>query len=346
MDEINIVCDILFYDVSELIISKQIIYEENIIKQKILAKIAHEFKTTINSIIGLINDLKENITELENSNQNNSFILNSSDKIQNIEKFKINKNLKSLDVIQNLSKYIIFLVSDIIHYSSIKDINQINLMNDKVNLREISNFSLEILNCLIKCNKSKQENIKTELIFDDQIDDIILKIDEIRLKQIILNIISNSVKFTKSGKIIIMVNLDIKNKEITITISDTGIGIKDNDQNKLFQDFVMLDNGISLNNQGTGLGLSICKSLAYKMNIKLNFDSKYGDGTNFFIIIPIKLKNCMNNSFENRCFDKFKLSEEKVTEINNFKELFKSNSFSARENKKFENSSLVKVLFF
>ena len=276
----NLVCDILFTDVSELILSKKIIYEENLIKQKVLAKIAHEFKTPINSIIGLINNIKENSTD---NNGENNFI-NELEHRKN--ESKVNNRL--LDIIQNLSKYVIFLVSDIIQYSNIKDLNQITLKYEKLKLRELGTFSVEILRCLLKCNKLKNESIRTELIFDKEIDDLDVYLDEIRLKQIILNIISNSVKFTKCGFIYLIFTYDKKENQILINIKDTGIGIREEDKYKLFNDFVMLNNGISHNNQGSGLGLSICKSLAIKMNLKLMFESVYGEGTNFIISLPVK----------------------------------------------------------
>lgn len=301
IDESTIVYDILFYDVSELINSKKIIYEENIIKQKVLAKIAHEFKTPINSIIGLINNLKEDLNEdymtkdpINNENPimilngavENEGFNNNNNKQSKIPE-QLSKNLKTLDIIQNLSRYIIFLVSDIIQFSTIKDINQINIHRKKLNMREIANFSYEILNCLLRCNLSKYQKVKTFLKFDDEIDKMIIKIDEIRLKQIILNIISNAVKFTKCGYIRITFKIEENNDFLIIIISDTGIGIKDSDKEKLFNDYVMLGDGINLNSQGSGLGLSICKSLAFKMDLRLNFKSKYGAGTKFYIKVPI-----------------------------------------------------------
>jgi len=301
IDDSIIVYDILFYDISELIISKKIIYEENIIKQKVLAKIAHEFKTPINSIIGLINNLKENLNE--------DFILGNKTKIKenqidfykkdkNNNSKQINdlynnskimaKNIKTLDIIQNLSEYIIFLVSDIIQFSTIKDINQINIHNKRINMREIANFSFDILKCLLKCNLSKYQKTKTYFRYEEGIDNIIIKIDEIRLKQIILNLISNAVKFTKCGHIIITFKIEENNNFIKVEVSDTGIGVKESDKEKLFNDYVMLGDGINLNSLGSGLGLSICKILAHKMNLRLNFESKYGLGSKFYINIPIK----------------------------------------------------------
>jgi len=382
IDESDTVYDILFYDVSELINSKKFIYQENIIKQKILAKIAHEFKTPINSIIGLINNLKDNIRdndenedfmnkinvnnmeenelvhfEFKNNddkntdNNNKKFDLNKIDDVKkksskNFSDNNINK-LKILDIIQNLSKYIIFLVSDIIQFSTIKDINQININKEIISMREVANFSLEILNSLIRCNLSKSKNITTLLKYQDELDYTYIKIDEIRLKQIILNIISNAVKFTKCGFIKIKFRLVDDGEFIKISVSDSGIGIKDTDKDKLFNDNVMLGDGSYLNIQGSGLGLSICKSLAYKMNLKLNYESEYGVGTRFFIKIPIKKE--LNKS-ANNINPKLDLihNKKEIEEIQDYRNLIKPASYSAREGQKSSTRKIesVKILFF
>jgi len=261
--------------------SKQIIFEENKRKNKVFAKIAHEFKTPINSIIGVINILKES------------------------EEIKFSKtSLSDLDLIQNLSTYTIFLISDIIQYANDKNINDIKIKKEKVNLRLIMEFCFNILKCLLNCNKTKSEIVKAELILDEDIDGFSVYSDEIRLKQILLNFISNAVKFTNTGKIILE-STKLANKEyVIISISDTGIGIKDDDKRKLFNDFFLIDenqkeflsnnrsnleNTPVVNNMlGSGLGLSICKTYCEKMKIKLKFNSEYGKGSKFSVIIPIK----------------------------------------------------------
>jgi len=317
--------DLLFYDVSELILSKQIINENHIGKEKILAKIAHEFKTPITSIIGLVGSIKENLQSsillskkdkrtlnlLSESNSNYSLIdqqkFRRDSTFNNISinnnlyysgslksnskqiKRKTSKNIKLLHIIENLSKYVVYLISDIIQYANMDNISQINIINTEILLIEIAEFVFEILKCLLKCSNSKDESIETELIIDESLKEIIFKSDETRLKQILLNIISNAVKFTKYGKIQLIFKLNLETNEMKIIISDTGMGIKDEDKLKLFNDFVMLEPGSYQNPQGSGLGLSICKSLAYKLNIKLDFHSEYGKGSKFFVYIPLDM---------------------------------------------------------
>lgn len=148
----------------------------------------------MNSIIGLIKNFN---TEFRNE-------------IENKKQFK-----KTFNQIENLSNYVIFLINDIIDYSkmistkhhnilgdSINDdkvnINNINLSINMVNLKEITNFCSEITHTLL-INKGKEKTIKVENVFDDKIQKLKLFSDDFRLGQILLNFLSNSVKFTKSG---------------------------------------------------------------------------------------------------------------------------------------------------
>jgi len=230
----------------------------------------HEFKTPLNSIIGLTLNLKDSFEKLSN-----------------------NSNAK-LDIIQNLSNYLIFLVSDIIQYSSM---SEIKFNKCSIDLKETLYFCFQILNSLLSLNKSKNENIVTELHVEESIDRINIESDEIRIKQIILNFISNSVKFTNEGKIILKAKIISLNGKffLKISVKDTGIGIKDKDKMCLFQDNKMFENGKELNklnnSTGSGLGLSICKMLTKKLEIGLEIKSIFKKGSTFAIVIPIEKGN-------------------------------------------------------
>lgn len=209
---------ILYYKINKELLELLIIdvsfakYKKNIeieskIKHKILSKIAHEFKTPINNILGLINSLK--LTNKKNYMNN-----------------------KELDLIQSLSNYTIYLISDVIQYASnditqfdkkysdennkksisksfLKKKNSYLKKNFNINFRNIDIkkclfFAFDILNALISCHESKKELIQTQLYLDENYTKYIIKTDELKLNQIILNLISNSVKFTKKGKIVII----------------------------------------------------------------------------------------------------------------------------------------------
>lgn len=208
----NKIEEYFFYDITDLMNYKHQLIELQNKKKKISMKIAHDFKTPLNSIIGIINSIK--LTETRIS----SF------------------NLKRLDTITNLSNYVIFLISDIIQYSNINENCELNFNITKLNLKEILNFCYQILLGLLTCNRNKNENIAPQLIIEDNIDRYNIRGDEIRLKQIILNFISNAVKYTNEGTITLKskkVFIDDR-KYLKISVKDTGMGITEENQLLLF----------------------------------------------------------------------------------------------------------------
>lgn len=279
--------DFFFNDITDLINYKQILLQEHLKKEKIFAKIAHEFKTPLSSVIGLTSNIKYSEAQLSSYT-----------------------SIK-LEIIENLSNYLSFLVSDIIQFANTNDISDIRLNQAQVDIKEIMDFSFNILNSLLSCNKSKNENIKSEIRLLDNLDSLIVKeSDEIRIKQILLNFVSNAVKFTHEGKIILKTK-KVKDAEddsffLKISIKDTGIGIKKENQNSLFQDFKMIENNQSnkINNSlGSGLGLSICKMLCEKLGFKLHIKSQYMKGSTFSIMLPLESEPnsdaCDNNNKSN-----------------------------------------------
>jgi len=329
--KLNNVLDIYLYDFTKIKNSENI-SSENKIKHKILSKIAHEFKTPLNSILGLINNLKS-----------------------------LNKNYlitRDLNIIQALSNYTIYLISDVIHYASNDNNSPYNIVKNLINCRNTSRFSFmnnnskslnnfdcfnknkifsnsniendvdikkklnifiriidvknclffcfDILNALLSCHENKKDLISTELFIEDKINLFSVKTDEIRLNQIIVNFISNSVKFTKKGKIALIasfLNKKIKNKAdgckkfyLKVSIVDTGIGISEEQQKKLFTEDIKLNTKHDFNQQGSGLGLSICASMIKLLNLKIYFASKENLGSVFSIFIPVKEITPENNN--------------------------------------------------
>lgn len=291
----NILNNIIFYEVTDLINSKIELYEENKMKNKIMTKIAHEFKTPLISIISLTNSLK-------GSGSLSTLSAPANMQLQ-----------KTCDLIQNLSRFIIFLTSDIIHYSNSKNMIDLNFNIQDIDFNEIIEFCYDILNSLLYCNQAKFQKIQTELKYDKNIDKISLKSDDVRIKQIIINFISNSVKFTNQGKIVLECSLRNDIECIQMGVIDTGLGIKDEAKAKLFTDFINIEdeNNNYRNNLnialGSGLGLSICKNMAEKLKMKIKFESNYGYGSTFMLLIPYDkstldsalLKNCVNTLSDN-----------------------------------------------
>jgi signal transduction histidine kinase len=264
------ILELLIYDITE-IRSAEINKTENKIKHECLAKIAHEFKTPINSIIGLTNQLK---TSVEKGNYAGVY-----DQIQQI---------------QSLSNFTLFLINDIIHYTSIRFLNKLSIKVEKVNIVETLEFCKNVMNALVNCNETKRRNVRTFLDMDDKLKDLCVLTDELRLKQILLNLISNSVKFTKNGYISINAKV-LDNSYISIIIKDTGIGMKEEILTAIRAKQVTTSLDRETNKMGTGLGLTICNSLAERMNHKLVFRSVYGFGSTISLIIPYQQKRNTKN---------------------------------------------------
>ena len=284
--------DLIFYDVSDLLSMRKKINEENLIKEKILAKMAHELKTPLNTIIALIDVIGEN--------KNNIYM-------QNYQGY--DNNSKEMKCISGLSYYTINIVNDIIQYSS--NNKNININKESTSLIESLKFCNNTLEALLFTKKSHVEPI---LDIDDLlIYGIKILTDHIRFKQILLNLISNAVKFCKNGFITIKCKYIKELNMVRVTITDTGIGIKKEDMDKLFNDYVMLEDKENLNKQGSGLGLSICKSLADLLDLKLEFKSEYGKGTEISIDIPI----LQIDDVEEDLFGDFSINEEQIAGISN-----------------------------
>ena len=262
------VIEILINDFTEV---KLAVNLESKYKQKILAKIAHEFKTPLITIISLIHK----IIYQENNNNN----LYHSTKI-------------SLNHINYLSNYTLVLISDIIQYVS----NSINLRLNKseIILKEVLEFGFNVLKTLVDCNENKVNKVKTILENDENVENITVMSDENRLKQILLNFISNAVKFTISGFIKIRTKYNSKNNSVKIIVKDSGLGIKSQDHDQIFKENVQLNVNNEYNSKGTGLGLSITKTLANSLDHEIGFKSNIGHGSEFYL----KLKCLKLNSGE------------------------------------------------
>jgi two-component system, cell cycle sensor histidine kinase PleC len=112
--------------------------------------------------------------------------------------------------------------------------------------------------------------------------------DRQKVKQILLNLLSNSLKFTHHGGITIEARRSAKERAVTLSVSDTGIGIASADQDRIFEDFRQLDNSPTRAYGGTGLGLSICRRLAQMLDGRISLQSEVGTGSTFTLTLPSK----------------------------------------------------------
>ena len=179
----------------------------------------------------------------------------------------------------------------------------LSIINDILDLSKIEsgNFKIipvdydlaSVLNDVL--NMTRPRAIKKYLDYNLTVDSDIpatLHGDEIRIRQVILNIINNAIKYTKKGQIDIEVTCRNKNNEdidLIVMVSDTGIGIKEEDKDKLFKSFYRLEERRNRNVEGTGLGLHITQRILSMMDGRISFNSVYGKGSAFTISVPQKV---------------------------------------------------------
>ncbi|MEI8115435.1 MAG: ATP-binding protein [Bacteroidia bacterium] len=230
-------------------------------KELFVATVSHEMRTPVNAIYGLSGQMLQKA----NSNEMNA----------------------DLNVVHKSAEHLIALVNDTLDFSKIE--------SQKLKLEQIDFLPDEILNEVYILHKEAAMKKGIELIFRNNADkNLVLLGDPIRLKQILINLIANAIKFTQQGKIA----LDISGDEISgqsyllhIEVSDTGIGISKEDLHLIFDEFVQLNNDPGQKQRGAGLGLSIVKKLITLHDGKIDVDSTPGKGTRFMIQIPYQKGN-------------------------------------------------------
>jgi len=235
----------------------------NAIKSRFLANISHEVRTPLSGIIGLSNRLVSSLSE------------------------KIQK--KDAQSIACLSEYLLHIINEILDFTKLE--------NGKYNL-ERQNFCLEeVLDDLrtTLLSQSLEKDIKISVRRSSDIPDILYG-DQYALRKVLVNLASNAVKFTDSGAVsvstMLLESVDEK-VVIQFMVSDSGIGVPLEMQEKIFEPFTQVEGGFSRRYGGTGLGLAICKSLVEMMSGNMWVESVPGEGTRFFVVVPFELPKQM-----------------------------------------------------
>jgi len=184
---------------------------------------------------------------------------------------------------------------------------QLRLVNNMIDITKLDAgfFELNLQNCDIvnvveSVTMSVAEYIKSksiELIFDTDIEECIISCDPEKIERVILNLLSNSIKFTKPGGSMI-VNMHDKGENIIISIKDTGIGIPNDKLGIIFDRFRQVDKSLARKQEGSGIGLSIVKSLVELHKGTISVVSQYGKGTGFTIMLPVTVLSKENHICE------------------------------------------------
>ena len=226
------------------------------LKDEFLANMSHELRTPLNAILNLSESLQENLlgplTE---------------------------KQLRYVCNIETSGRHLLSLINDILDISKI-EAGKMVLNIEPAFLKEVCQSSLNFI---------KQLALKKRLHMVTDFDATIkmVQLDSRRLKQILVNLLGNAIKFTpEGGEIGLSVVGDAAQEVVHLTVSDTGIGIAEYDMKKLFQPFMQIDSGLSRHYEGTGLGLALVRRLAEMHGGSVSVTSEVGKGSRFLVSLP------------------------------------------------------------
>lgn len=226
-------------------------------KAAFVAKVSHEFRTPLNIIIGLTSLLLED--NATGTQPTTSTLVND------------------LKVIRRNCAYLSDLVNDVLDLSR-AEAGYLTLQKEWVDLLAIIESAVELVKPLVE---KKQLN----LIIDRSQDLPLVYCDRVRIRQVILNLVGNAVRFTDVGSI--TVNAQKRGNQVEISVKDTGVGIKPEDQPRVFEPFCQSSNNPWQEKGGTGLGLSISRQFIELHHGRMSFETELGLGTTFSFIIPI-----------------------------------------------------------
>ncbi len=223
------------------------------IKSAFLATMSHELRTPLNSILGFTGILLMGLVGPLEPEQE-----------------------KQLNVVQDSARHLLELINDVLDISKI-EAGQIELMHESFDMQAAVQKSIEKM-------KPLAEKKGLSLSYSVSPDVTTLRGDRRRVEQVMLNLLSNAIKFTEQGEV--NLQCSIKNGQVVTSISDTGIGIKKEQMESLFQPFKQLESGITRQHDGTGLGLSISRRLIELMEGTIWVESEWGKGSCFTFSLP------------------------------------------------------------
>lgn len=225
------------------------------VKEQFLSTMSHEIRTPLNAIIGTTQLLEMEHPELSDSNR--------------------------LKMLKFGSNNLLALINDILDVQKIESGN-LDIVEEDVNLKELTENIVETWRAV-----PRGGDVEVKLNYSPKLG-AFYKCDEVRLTQVLNNLISNAVKFTEEGSVELKVDFS-KDKRIQFSVSDTGIGIPADKLETIFESFKQINNPQSLKSGGTGLGLSISKRLVDLMDGELKVESKLDKGTTFYFQLPLEV---------------------------------------------------------
>jgi len=231
--------------------------QANEAKSEFLATMSHEIRTPMNSILGFTHVLQQNV-ELPASAR------------------------RHLDLIDSAGQSLLTVVNDILDFSKV-EAEEVQLHLEPVSLTKIAEDAVDIAG-----EPARRKGLTMSLRLLGPCDQAYLA-DEMRIRQVILNLLNNAVKFTETGSVELSVEVQESDPIDTarFTITDTGVGIPLDRRNRLFERFSQVDSSVARTYGGTGLGLAICKGLVGLMDGAIGVRSAPGRGSSFWFEIPL-----------------------------------------------------------
>jgi PAS domain S-box-containing protein len=228
------------------------------VKSEFLANMSHELRTPLTSIIGFTSLAAEQpgLAELTRT---------------------------YVERVGDASRALLCTVNDILDFSKL-EAGQVSIQPQPVSLAKLGRGTLDLFT-----PQAGAKDLNLMLDSDAADQDLVVAIDPDRIRQILLNLVSNAVKFTKAGAVTLRIRYDYGDETLRVEVIDTGAGIPEDKQHSLFKRFSQIDGSLTRSQSGTGLGLAICKGLVEAMGGRIGMDSEIGHGSRFWFEIPAPL---------------------------------------------------------
>jgi PAS domain S-box-containing protein len=229
------------------------------LKTQFLANMSHEFRTPLNAILGYSSMLLKGVAgELSPLQRDN------------------------LTRVDSNARHLLSIINDILDISRI-EVGRMPLHTSEFKVAElIAEIMAEVEPIIARARLDVLADVPSGLPP--------LRSDRPKVKQIVLNLLTNALKFTPQGRVKVSTRLLPGGKRLAIAVSDTGIGIAEADQGKIFEDFQQADNSSTRQYGGAGLGLAICRRLATMLDGQITVQSRLGQGSTFTLTLPLRLK--------------------------------------------------------